>query len=48
MCYKIDKIERFLDCAFGSARNDKNARFEWKRVLRLREPDDANTPDLRA
>ncbi len=21
--YKTDKIERFLDCAFGSARNDR-------------------------
>ena len=23
MCYKTDKIERFLDCAFGFARNDR-------------------------
>ena len=23
MCYKTDKIERFLECAFGSTRNDK-------------------------
>jgi len=23
MCYKTGRIERFLDCAFGSARNDR-------------------------
>jgi hypothetical protein len=23
MCYKTGKIERFLDCAFGSSRNDR-------------------------
>jgi hypothetical protein len=23
MCYKTGKTERFLDCAFGSARNDR-------------------------
>ncbi len=26
--------------------NFKNARLEWKRVLRPREPDEHNTPDL--
>jgi GxxExxY protein len=28
--------------------NFKNARLEWKRVLRPREPDEHNTPDLSA
>jgi GxxExxY protein len=28
--------------------NFKNARLEWKRVLRPNEPDERNTPDLRA
>jgi hypothetical protein len=37
-----------LDCAFGSPRNDKNARLEWKRVLRHHEPDNHDTPDLHA
>jgi len=28
--------------------NFKNARLEWKRVLRSNEPDEGNTPDLHA
>jgi GxxExxY protein len=28
--------------------NFKNARLEWKRVLRSNEPDERNTPDLHA
>ncbi len=28
--------------------NFKNARFEWKRVLRSQEPDERNNPDLHA
>src|SRR5260370_18802235 len=28
--------------------NFKNARLEWKRVLRPQEPDESNTPDLHA
>jgi hypothetical protein len=28
--------------------NFKNARLEWKRVLRSNEPDEGNAPDLHA
>jgi hypothetical protein len=28
--------------------NFKNARLEWKRVLRPQEPDDRSSPDLHA
>jgi hypothetical protein len=28
--------------------NFKNARLEWKRVLRPQQPDDRSSPDLRA
>jgi len=28
--------------------NFKNARLEWKRVLRSQEPDERNNPDLHA
>jgi hypothetical protein len=31
-----------------SARNDKNARLEWKRVLRPQETDEHDNPDLHA
>jgi hypothetical protein len=33
--------------AFG-ARNDKNARLEWKRMLRPQEPNERSNPDLHA
>ena len=34
--------------ALRSARNDKNARLAWKRVLRAQEPDEDDNPDLHA
>ena len=36
----------FLTPNVFGARNDKNARLEWKRVLRAQELDEDDNPDL--
>ena len=44
MCYEIDKTERFLDCAFGFARNDKVR--DWNGNVCCVHKDMANTKTL--
>ena len=44
MCYKTGKIERFLDCVFGFARNDKVR--DWNGNVYCVHKDLANTRTL--
>jgi hypothetical protein len=48
VCYRGELIGNITSLDLAILMNFKNARFEWKRVLRPQEPDDRSSPDLHA